>query len=90
MASCIQIYMKEHGSTYEEACEKFKRMAADAWKDINKECLKPTEVPMPLLMRAVNFARVIEVLYQHRDGYTNSTFETKDRISLVLVDPVPV
>ncbi|XXG83129.1 hypothetical protein AAC387_Pa10g0958 [Persea americana] len=88
VASCIQIYMKEHGSTYEEACEKFKRMAADAWKDINKECLKPTEVPMPLLM--VNFARVIEVLYQNRDGYTNSTFETKDRISLVLVDPIPV
>ncbi|XXG82617.1 hypothetical protein AAC387_Pa10g0526 [Persea americana] len=90
VASCIQIYMKEHGSTYEEACEKFIRMVADAWKDINKECLMPTEVPMPLLMRAVNFARVIEVLYQHRDGYTNSTFETKDRISLVLVDPVPV
>ncbi|KAJ8621940.1 hypothetical protein MRB53_030469 [Persea americana] len=90
VASCIQLYMKEHGSTYEEACEKFKRLAADAWKDINKECLKPTEVPMPLLMLAVNFARVIEVLYQHRDGYTNSTFETKDRTSLVLVDPVPV
>ncbi|KAJ8621955.1 hypothetical protein MRB53_030484 [Persea americana] len=90
VASCIQIYMKKHGCTYEEACEKFNRLAADAWKDINKECLKPTEVPMPLLMRAVNFARVIEVLYQHRDGYTNSTFETKDRISLVLVDPVPV
>ncbi|KAJ8622280.1 hypothetical protein MRB53_030809 [Persea americana] len=32
LASCIQIYMKEHGSTYEEACEKFRRMAADAWK----------------------------------------------------------
>ena len=90
VASCIQIDMKENGSTYEEACEKFKSMAANAWKDINKECLNPTMVPMPLLMRAVNFARVIEVLYQHRDGYTNSTHETKDRISLVLVEPIPM
>ncbi|XXG83123.1 hypothetical protein AAC387_Pa10g0954 [Persea americana] len=90
VASCIQIYMKKHGSTYEEACENFRGMAADAWKDINKECLKPTEVHMPLLMRAVNFARVIEVLYQHRDGYTNSTHETKEFISLVLVEPIPI
>ncbi|XXG79142.1 hypothetical protein AAC387_Pa09g0278 [Persea americana] len=90
VASCIQIDMKENGSTYEEACEKFKSMAANAWKDINKECLNPTMVPMPLLMRAVNFARVIEVMYQHGDGYTNSTHETKDRISLVLVEPIPM
>lgn len=82
--------MKEHGSTYEEACQKFGRMAGDAWKGINKECLKPTELRMPLLLPAVNFARVIEVLYQHRYGYSDSTLGTKDRISLVLVDPVPV
>lgn len=90
VASCIQIEMKENGSTYEEACEKFKSMAANAWKDINKECLNPTVVPMPLLMRAVNLARVIEVMYQHRDGYTNSTHETKDHIFLVLVEPIPM
>ncbi|RWR93510.1 terpene synthase 1 [Cinnamomum micranthum f. kanehirae] len=90
VASIIQIYMNENGSTYEEACEKFKRMAAEAWKDINKECQKPTPTPMPLLMRTVNLTRVIEVLYQHRDGYTNPTYETKERILSVLVNPIPV
>ncbi|RWR93512.1 terpene synthase 1 [Cinnamomum micranthum f. kanehirae] len=90
VASIIQIYMNENGSTYEEACEKFKRMAADAWKDINKECLKPTPAPMPILMRTVNLTRVIEVLYQHRDGYTNPEYETKERILSVLVNPCPV
>ena len=90
VASIIQIYMNENGSTYEEACEKFKSMAADAWKDINKECLKPTPAPVPLLMRTVNLTRVIEVLYQHRDGYTNPAYETKERILSVLVNPIPV
>ncbi|RWR88235.1 hypothetical protein CKAN_01722900 [Cinnamomum micranthum f. kanehirae] len=39
---------------------------------------------MALLVRPVNLARVIEVLYQYRDEYTESTHETKERISLVL------
>ncbi|XXG83105.1 hypothetical protein AAC387_Pa10g0940 [Persea americana] len=90
VASIIQLYMNENGSTYEEACEKCRRMAADAWKDINKECLKPLPAPMPILMRIVNLTRAIEVFYHHRDGYTNPTYETKERVLSVLVNPIPV
>ncbi|XXG69478.1 hypothetical protein AAC387_Pa06g2333 [Persea americana] len=90
VVSSIEVYMKEHGGTYEETCTKFREMVADAWKDINEECLKPTAFPMALLIRPVNLARVIEVLYQHRDEYTESTHQTKERISLVLVNPIPV
>lgn len=90
MATIIQIYMNENGSTYEEACEKCRRMAADAWKDINKECLKPPPAPMPILKRIVNLTRVIEVIYKLRDGYTNPTYETKECVLSLLVNPIPV
>ncbi|RWR88240.1 terpene synthase 1 [Cinnamomum micranthum f. kanehirae] len=90
VVSSIEVYMKQYGGTYEETCTKFRELVADAWKDINEECLKPMAFPMALLIRPVNFARVMEVLYQHRDGYTESTHETKERISMVLVNRIPV
>nr|QTW43987.1 (+)-borneol diphosphate synthase [Cinnamomum burmanni] len=90
VASSVQLYMKENECTYDEACVKLQGKVERAWKDINKECLKPTPVPMPFLVRVVNLARVIEVLYQNRDGYTDSTHETKERILSVLVNPIPI
>ncbi|XP_058104887.1 sesquiterpene synthase TPS2-like [Magnolia sinica] len=90
VASAMQCYMREHGTSYVNTCEIFQEMVASAWKEVNKECLKPRHVPMPVIMRAVNLARVIELLYVHQDGYTNSTRETKDRITMVMVDPVAV
>ncbi|XXG83212.1 hypothetical protein AAC387_Pa10g1016 [Persea americana] len=90
VASSVQLYMKENECTYDEACVKLQGKVERAWKDINKECLKPTPVPMPFLVRVVNLARVIEVLYQNRDGYTDSTHETKERILFVLVNPIPI
>ena len=90
--SSIEVYMKEHGGTYEETCTKFREMVADAWKDINEECLKPTAFPMALLIRPVNLARVIEVLYQYTEMNIQSPhMRPKNvRISLVLVNPIPV
>ncbi|RWR93513.1 terpene synthase 1 [Cinnamomum micranthum f. kanehirae] len=90
VASSVQLYMKENECTYDEACVMLQGKVERAWKDINKECLKPTPVPMPFLVRVVNLARVIEVLYQNRDGYTDSTHETKERILSVLVNPIPI
>ncbi|XP_077214047.1 beta-cubebene synthase-like [Tasmannia lanceolata] len=90
ISSSVELYMKEHSCTEMESCEKLREMVSVAWKDINKDCIKPTPVPMPLIIRIVNLVRVIEVLYQYRDGYTNSTHETKERITLVMVDPIPI
>ncbi|CAL5406940.1 unnamed protein product [Camellia sinensis] len=53
------------------------KRVTNAWKDINQECLRPTAVPMPLLLRVVNLARVINVLYKDEDGYTHSGTKLK-------------
>ncbi|GFS29235.1 terpenoid cyclases/Protein prenyltransferases superfamily protein [Actinidia rufa] len=54
------------------------------------ECLFPTKVPMPLLVRVLNLARVIYVLYKDEDGYTHSRTKVKKFVTSVLVDFVPI
>ena len=62
----------------------------NAWKDINKECIRPTEVPVPLLTRVVNLARVMDLLYKDEDAYTHVGGVMVEGITSILVDPVPV
>jgi len=64
--------MKQHGATEEEAINEFRKEITDAWKDINEECLYPTIVPMPLVTRILNLARVIDVVYKGEDGYVHA------------------
>ncbi|XP_077223203.1 beta-cubebene synthase-like [Tasmannia lanceolata] len=87
VASSIQCYVKEHGISEQEACAKLRELIVFAWKDINKACLD-RPVSLTLLMRIVNLARVMEVLYKDEDGYTFSNGKTKERITLLFVDPI--
>uniref|UniRef100_A0A2N9IH01 Terpene synthase metal-binding domain-containing protein n=1 Tax=Fagus sylvatica TaxID=28930 RepID=A0A2N9IH01_FAGSY len=77
-ASAVECYMKQHGVSEQVVHDELKRQVDDAWKDINEECMRPTVVPMPLLMRVLNLARVIDVIYKESDGYTHVGKEMKD------------
>nr|BBE38103.1 beta-cubebene synthase [Aralia elata] len=90
VASAVECYMKQHGVTKQEVYAEFQKQITNAWKDMNQECLRPTAVAMPLLTRIFNLARVINLLYDGEDWYTNSKTRTKDFITSVLVDPVPI
>ncbi|XVF70503.1 hypothetical protein PTKIN_Ptkin11bG0167000 [Pterospermum kingtungense] len=70
VASAVECYMTQHGATEEEAVRVFNKQITNAWKAINEECLYPTTVPMPLLVRLLNLAPVINVVYKTEDGYT--------------------
>nr|GEW43501.1 E-beta-farnesene synthase 1 [Tanacetum cinerariifolium] len=72
VASSIECYSKESGASEEEACEYISRKVEDAWKVINRESLRPTAIPFPLLMPAINLARMCEVLYSVNDGFTHA------------------
>jgi hypothetical protein len=82
--------MTQHGATEEEAVKHLQKEITDAWKDINKGCLYPTAVPMPLLTRILNLARVMDVFYKDDDGFTNGGIVLKDFVASLLVDPVPL
>ncbi|CAN6715605.1 unnamed protein product [Malus baccata var. baccata] len=86
--SAVNCYMKKYGATEEEAITELQRQVNNAWKDINEACLHPTAVPMPLLIRILNFARTMDAMYKHEDGYTNANGMIKDLIVSTLVEPV--
>ncbi|KAB2630555.1 (-)-germacrene D synthase-like [Pyrus ussuriensis x Pyrus communis] len=84
----VNCYTKKYGTTEEEAITELQRQVNNAWKDINEACLHPTAVPMALLIRILNFARTMDVVYKHEDGYTNANGMIKDLIVSTLVEPV--
>ncbi|KAL3503367.1 hypothetical protein ACH5RR_037816 [Cinchona calisaya] len=90
VASAVECYMNEYCASKQDAYIEFVKQIRDGWKDINKECLDPILVPMPVLEQVLNIARVINLLYKDGDGYTNTTTKAKEFITLVLVDPVIV
>ena len=89
VASAVECYIEQYGCSEEEACVELHKQVVDAWKDVNEACLHPIAVPMPILMRTVNFSRVMNVIYSDEDGYTNSNGKTKFIIESLLVNSVP-
>ncbi|MCE3215934.1 Germacrene C synthase [Datura stramonium] len=85
-ASIIECYMKEYGASKEEAYTKYRKEVKNAWKDINKALMRPTEVPMFVLERPLNLARLLDTLFKDEDGYTNSHTKCKDLITMLLTE----
>nr|XP_011469086.1 PREDICTED: (-)-germacrene D synthase-like isoform X1 [Fragaria vesca subsp. vesca] len=89
VASAVELYMKEHGATEEEAIEELTNQVNDAWKVIIKACLHPTPVSLPVLMRPLRVASTWEVLYKSADSYTSPGVELKGIVTSLLIEPVP-
>ncbi|KAL0442351.1 UNVERIFIED_CONTAM: Bifunctional sesquiterpene synthase 1 [Sesamum latifolium] len=87
--SSIECYIEEHKVSKQEAVDEFKNRIEAAWKDINEAFLRPTEIPVPLLDRILNFARVIEVMYSKGDWYTHVGPEMQNFINQLLIQPIP-
>ena len=74
--------MKEHGVTVGQAKETLSCLAEEQWKNINQEFLSNIIIPVPLLTRVINLARVMESLYKKIDGYTHCSgiFDYIDKV----------
>ncbi|KAM5585786.1 (-)-alpha-pinene synthase [Rosa sericea] len=90
VASSIDCYMKQHGVSEEEVIEVFNKQVVDYWKDINEEFLRPTAVPMPVLLRVLNLTKVADLLYKGEDGYTRVGKVMKECVASHFIDPVPL
>ncbi|KAF6153774.1 hypothetical protein GIB67_001007 [Kingdonia uniflora] len=90
VASVVQCYTKEHGVSDEEAYCELGKMVVNAWKDINQGILKPTPVPMDVILRILNYTRMMDVIYKDLDGYTFAHLVIKDHIQLLFVDSLPM
>ncbi|KAJ1378004.1 Terpenoid cyclases/protein prenyltransferase alpha-alpha toroid [Sesbania bispinosa] len=90
VCSFLECYMKQYGKSMEDAINECRKRTANAWKDINEEFLRPTEVPMAFLTRALNLSRFMDVIYKDIDNYTHAEGVMKTYIKALLVDPVPI
>nr|WNI01930.1 terpene synthase [Psidium guajava] len=86
--STVELLMKYHGISEQEAREELHKGVIDAWKDTNEEFLHPTAVPTSILMRVLNLSRVIDVLYSDGDNYTHSGTKLKDYVTSLFVSPL--
>ncbi|KAJ9567254.1 hypothetical protein OSB04_003220 [Centaurea solstitialis] len=85
----IDAYTKSFGVSEDVAVDQVKKIAEDAWKDINNGCLKPRELSMDLLAPIVNLARLSDVAYVKNDGFTFPQI-FKDYITLLFLTSVPI
>ncbi|WJX59196.1 (-)-germacrene D synthase [Trifolium repens] len=90
ITSFLECYMKKYNVSREAASQEGRKRIADAWKDINEECLRPTEVPMPIMTILLNLSRFMDVVYKDKDNFTHPEGEMKTFIKALLVDPVPI
>ncbi|MBA0784750.1 hypothetical protein Gotri_027635 [Gossypium trilobum] len=86
--SVIDYYMKEYNVTAQETYDVFNKYIESAWKDMNQELLKPTEMPTEVMNRSLNLSRVMDVVYKEGDGYTYVRKAIKDVITSLLIEPV--
>jgi hypothetical protein len=64
-------------------------MVVDINKIVNEELLKTTTVPRRVLKQALNFGRLLEVLYTKSDDiYNCSEGKLKEYIVTLLIDPI--
>ncbi|KAL8200818.1 hypothetical protein R6Q57_012157 [Mikania cordata] len=90
VASSVECYRNETGASEKEACEYILKQVEDAWKVINQESLRPTEIPFPLLMPAINLARMADVLYDVGDGFTHAGKEIINHIKSLFLYPAVI
>nr|UZT70950.1 terpene synthase 5 [Paeonia delavayi] len=90
VASGIECYMKQHGVSEEEVRTEFRNQVTIAWKVINQECFQSTAISKAVLIRVLNLARVIDVVYKDDDGYTNAGITLKSSVSSLLVDHIAI
>ena len=87
-ASGVECYMKQYDVSEKKVIEEIQEMVANGWKDINVDCMRPTNAPMPLLQHIVNLVRVTDVMYENDDAYTIPS-SLKDDVALLYIEQVP-
>ncbi|KAH7516288.1 hypothetical protein FEM48_Zijuj10G0119400 [Ziziphus jujuba var. spinosa] len=87
----IQCYMHETGTSEDDARKYIKFFMDETWKKMNEEFGNENCPLSGTFFRvAMNLGRMAQCMYQHGDGHGVPDGETKDRVLLLLVKPIPI
>ncbi|GKF61548.1 (E)-beta-farnesene synthase-like protein, partial [Tanacetum coccineum] len=81
---------KETGASEKEAYKFFSKQVEEAWKVINRESLRPTNVPFPHVRPIINLARVAEATYRGNDGVGHPGKEVITYIKSLFLHPIVI
>ncbi|KAK4760027.1 hypothetical protein SAY87_023158 [Trapa incisa] len=91
VASAVECFMNQHGVIEQIAVKELWKKVDDAWNNLNEECFQPRPMPNPILARILNFTRSLSLFYKdNRDYYTHSDFMLKEKVTALLIDPIPI
>ena len=86
--SAVECYMANFGVSAEDAYKELEKKVEEEWKNVRAEMIRPTVVPMPLLLRILNACSTMYDLYKDgEDGYTRAEF-MKSQIKALFIEPV--
>ncbi|XP_071712854.1 beta-caryophyllene synthase-like [Rutidosis leptorrhynchoides] len=88
LPSSVEIYMNQHDVTEAYAHEMLHKKVEDIWMDINREALITKNVPMTLIMIAINYGKEGEAIYINDvDNVTNAEVGVlKEQLKSLFVD----
>ncbi|GAV79948.1 Terpene_synth domain-containing protein/Terpene_synth_C domain-containing protein [Cephalotus follicularis] len=84
-----ECFIMEEGESEEEAREHIRGLIRHSWEMLNEENAN-SQIPKPMVKMCLNMARTAHYIFQHGDGIGTSTGLTKDRITSLLLDPIPI
>ncbi|CAK7350506.1 unnamed protein product [Dovyalis caffra] len=87
-ASSVECYMKQYDVSKKEAIEAIQKIVANGWKDVNKDCIRPTTIPMLLLQQYLNLIRVTDVMYRGDDDAYTIPSSLKDYCTSLYLEQV--
>ncbi|PON41466.1 Squalene/phytoene synthase [Parasponia andersonii] len=73
-----------------EARQHIKYLISETWKQLNEDRVAESCFSHKFVQVATNLARMALCLYQHGDGHTSQDCHSKERISALLINPIPL
>jgi len=83
--------MKQYGVTKEEASQELLKMYSDNKKMVMEQFMNTHDhVPRQVLLRCLNFVRLVDVMYIEGDGYSEPKGKTEHFMTSLFVHPIPL
>nr|POF27249.1 myrcene synthase, chloroplastic [Quercus suber] len=86
----IQCYMNETGAREEDAREYIRYLINETWKKMNEERDATSPLSETFIEIVFNLGRMAQCMYQYGDGHGAGNHETKDRLTSLFVQPIPI